>query len=215
MVQNHYHRRIFSLYSIWQIRVNRAATYFSLFGLGSWGCQSCQRLILPPTVSSSQCFFYHFSPFPLSSNSASGLVSSSQSVSIRKESSILGENKITLLSLLSPVFSLPYLSWKSYLNKCPLFPSSLPHLPFATEPRMCVHAKSLQLCSNSVTPWTVACQTPVSKGFSRQEYWSGLSCPSPGDLSHPRIEPISLYVCCIGRQVLYHSCHLGSQDNTY
>ena len=66
-----------------------------------------------------------------------------------------------------------------------------------------------------VTPWIVAHQTPMSKGFSRQEYWSGLSCPSPGDLSHLRIEPMSLYVCCIGRQVLYHECHLGSQDNTY
>ena len=93
VVQNHYHRRIFSLYSIWQIHVNRAATYFSLFGLGSWGCQSCQRLILPPTVSSSQCFFYHFSPFPLSSNSASGLVSSSQSVSIRKNLLSWGKTK--------------------------------------------------------------------------------------------------------------------------
>ena len=42
------------------------------------------------------------------------------------------------------------------------------------------------------TPWTVACQTPLSMGFSRQKYWSGLPCPSPGDLPHPRIEPSSL-----------------------
>ena len=35
---------------------------------------------------------------------------------------------------------------------------------------------------------TVACQVPVSMGFSRQEYWSGLSCPPPGDLSDPGIE---------------------------
>ena len=40
-----------------------------------------------------------------------------------------------------------------------------------------------------VTPWTVACQPPLSMGFSRQEYWSGLPCPPPGDLSDPRIEP--------------------------
>ena len=39
------------------------------------------------------------------------------------------------------------------------------------------------------TPWTVACQAPLSIGFSRQEYWSGLPFPSPGDLSHPGIEP--------------------------
>ena len=42
----------------------------------------------------------------------------------------------------------------------------------------------------SVTPWTVARQT-LSMGFPRQEYWSGLPCPSPGDLPHPGIEPVS------------------------
>ena len=40
--------------------------------------------------------------------------------------------------------------------------------------------------------WTVARQAPLSMGFSRQEYWSGLSCPSPGDLPHPGMEPASL-----------------------
>ena len=43
-----------------------------------------------------------------------------------------------------------------------------------------------------VTLWTVACQAPLSMGFSRQEYWSGLSCPPPGDLPHPGIEPMSV-----------------------
>ena len=38
------------------------------------------------------------------------------------------------------------------------------------------------------TPWTVAYQDPQSMGFSRQEYWSGLPFPSPGDLPHPGIE---------------------------
>ena len=41
------------------------------------------------------------------------------------------------------------------------------------------------------TPWTVACQAPLSIGFSRQEYWSGLSCPPPGNLSNPRTEFMS------------------------
>ena len=40
-------------------------------------------------------------------------------------------------------------------------------------------------------PWTVACQAPLSMGFSRQEYWSGLPFPSPGDLPDPGIEPRS------------------------
>ena len=39
-----------------------------------------------------------------------------------------------------------------------------------------------------VTLWIVACQAPLSLGFSRQEYWSGLPCPSPGDLLDPGIE---------------------------
>ena len=43
-----------------------------------------------------------------------------------------------------------------------------------------------------VTLWTVAHQTPLSIGLSRQEYWSGLPCPPPGDLPNPGIEPKSL-----------------------
>ena len=42
-----------------------------------------------------------------------------------------------------------------------------------------------------VTPWIVAYQAPLSMGFSRQEYWSGLPFPSPGNLPHPGIEPRS------------------------
>ena len=42
------------------------------------------------------------------------------------------------------------------------------------------------------TLWTVACQAPLSMGFSRQEHWSGLPGPPPGDLSNPGIEPTSL-----------------------
>ena len=51
-----------------------------------------------------------------------------------------------------------------------------------------------------VTPRTVTCQTPLSTGFPRQEYWSGLPFPSPGYLPDSRMEPIS----CTGRQILYH-----------
>ena len=40
-------------------------------------------------------------------------------------------------------------------------------------------------------PWTAALQAPLSMGFSRQEYWSGLPYPTPGDLPHPGIEPSS------------------------
>ena len=50
------------------------------------------------------------------------------------------------------------------------------------------HFSHVQLC---VTPWTVACQAPLSMGFSRQEYWSGLPFPSRA-VPHPGIEPGSL-----------------------
>ena len=43
--------------------------------------------------------------------------------------------------------------------------------------------------SDSATPWTVACQAPLSMGFSGQEYWSGLLFPSPVDLPNPGIKP--------------------------
>ena len=42
-----------------------------------------------------------------------------------------------------------------------------------------------------MTPWTVARQSPLPMGLSRQEYWSGLPGPPPGDLPDPRIEPRS------------------------
>ena len=52
-----------------------------------------------------------------------------------------------------------------------------------------VHACSI--VSDSVTPWAVAHQASVSMEFSRQEYWSGLPFPPPGDLPDPGIEPMS------------------------
>ena len=50
---------------------------------------------------------------------------------------------------------------------------------------------SLRFVQLFATPWTVACQSPLSMGFSRQAYWSGLPFPSPGDLPNPGIEPRS------------------------
>ena len=52
---------------------------------------------------------------------------------------------------------------------------------------MCV-CVSCSVMSDSVNQWTVACQAPLSMGFSRQEYWSGLLFPSPGDLPEPGIK---------------------------
>ena len=58
----------------------------------------------------------------------------------------------------------------------------------------------------SIQVWpygTVARQAPLSMGFSRQEYWSGLPCPPPGDLPDPGTEPTS-HISRIDRQILYH-----------
>ena len=54
-----------------------------------------------------------------------------------------------------------------------------------------VKVKSLSCVQLFATPWNVAHQAPPSMGFSRQEYWSGLPFPSPGDLPDPGIEPRS------------------------
>ena len=56
-------------------------------------------------------------------------------------------------------------------------------------PAKSVCGKSLSHERLFATPWTVARQAPLSMGFTRQEYWSGLPFPSPGDLPNPGIEP--------------------------
>ena len=59
------------------------------------------------------------------------------------------------------------------------------------------------------TPWTVACQAPLSMGFPRQDYWSGLPFPSPGDLPDPGIKPTSsalaggFFIYWVSREALH------------
>ena len=54
----------------------------------------------------------------------------------------------------------------------------------------CVLSHSI-VSTSSVTPWTVAREAPLSMGFSRQEYWTGLPFPPPGDLPDPGMESVS------------------------
>ena len=56
---------------------------------------------------------------------------------------------------------------------------------------MCVLSCSV-VSDSFVTPWTVACQAPLSMGLFRQEYWNGLPFPPPENLPDPGIEPVSL-----------------------
>ena len=55
----------------------------------------------------------------------------------------------------------------------------------------CYVVQLLSCVQLTVTPWTVACQAPLSMGFTKQEYWSGLPFLSPRDLPNPGIEPTS------------------------
>ena len=54
------------------------------------------------------------------------------------------------------------------------------------------------------TTWTVACHAPLSMGFSRQEYWSGLPFPSSGELLDPGMEFISLASPALAHRFFYH-----------
>ena len=56
--------------------------------------------------------------------------------------------------------------------------------------------------SDSATLWTVAHQAPLFMGFTRQEYWSGLPCPSPGELPNPGMEPASLMASVLAGRLL-------------
>ena len=57
---------------------------------------------------------------------------------------------------------------------------------------VCVCVLVIQSCPTLCDPWTIAGQAPLSLEISRQEYWSELPYPPPGDLPHPGIEPESL-----------------------
>ena len=69
----------------------------------------------------------------------------------------------------------------------------------------CAHAQSLSHVQLSETQRTRARQAPLSMGLSRQEYWSGLPCPSPGDLPDPGIKLVLLHC----KWILYRLSHLG------
>ena len=76
----------------------------------------------------------------------------------------------------------------------PLQGAWVPCLVGELRPTSCTRAYVLSHFSRVLlfsTLWTVAHQTPLSVGFSRQEYWHGLPCPPPGDLPNPGIKPAS------------------------
>ena len=74
----------------------------------------------------------------------------------------------------------------------------------------CTHSCPTHL----VTPWTVACHVSLSMEFSRQEYWTGLPFPTPGDLPDPGIKPVSLASPALAVDSLPLR-HLGSPFQTF
>ena len=66
------------------------------------------------------------------------------------------------------------------------------------------HAQSLSCVWLFAMSWTIAHQAPVSTGLSRQECWSGLPLPSPGDLSNPGMEPMSPVSPALAGKFFYH-----------
>ena len=111
--------------------------------------------------------------------------------------------RFTSLRRESEVSFTPYLALKGFFflespQKCEFLP-----LP----------ARTLSLFHHvqlSVTLWMVAGQAALSVGFSRQEHWSGLPCPTPGDLPDAGIKPTVFCACWTGRRVLYRWRHRGS-----
>ena len=67
---------------------------------------------------------------------------------------------------------------------------------------MCVCGNLLSCVRPFATPWTVTLQAPLSIAFSRQEYWSGLLCPRPGDRPHPGMESTSLMSAALAERFL-------------
>ena len=116
--------------------------------------------------------------------------------------------------LLQGIFLTQWLNLCLLLWQANSLPQSHQWRPYYWLYNTCVlsHFSHVWLC---VTPWTVAQQAPLPMGFSRQEYWQGLSClPSRGSYQ-PRDQTHVSHVFCIGRPVLYHWHHLGSPYNTW
>ena len=114
---------------------------------------------------------------------------------------------VNLAQLIPPSFWGDLINRKSRTSYLPGFSLASYIIPFLPPFCACVLSRfwRVWLCA---TLCTVAHQAPLSMGFSRQEYWSGLPCPSPRDLPDPKTDPTFLMSPALW--VLYHECQLGS-----
>ena len=143
------------------------------FALRSYLC--CPRWAVHPQGKEGPCVFCsHHTPGPArGSRSLNICLMSEGMVSCSSRSEMAG-------FLFAPV------TWSSNISP----------LSFSMAVRVLSHFSCVRLF---VTPWTVARQAPLSMGFSRQEYWSGLPFPPPGDLPDQGIEPASLKLPALAR----------------
>ena len=79
-------------------------------------------------------------------------------------------------------------------------------------PQACIPDQLLSHVRLFVTPWTMACQAPLSMGLSQQEYWSGLPFPPPRDLPNPGIKLLSPVSPVLAGGFFTTEPHLGSPD---
>ena len=94
--------------------------------------------------------------------------------------------KFSVQKMAAPLFA------SGYLTTICRTTAGLPSLSlqaYKSNPPIGSESVSCSVVSDSATPWTIACQASQSMEFSRQEYWSGLPCPSPGHLPNPGIRP--------------------------
>ena len=115
----------------------------------------------------------------------------------------------SLFSILSPAFVICRLFNDGHSNRCEvIYIVVLICISLIVRLTIFSCAYSLSHVRFFATPSTVACQAPLSMGFSRQGYWSGLPFPSPSDLPDPGIEPVSPAL-----QADSLLSHQGSPDN--
>ena len=104
---------------------------------------------------------------------------------------MFSQEKFIVFQIVVPPLAVPSFSLATFRSTVLLFSS------FANKESVCGYlwveseskSVSYSVMSDSVTPWTIGHQAPLSVEFSRQEYWGGLPFPSLGDLSDPVIEP--------------------------
>ena len=103
-----------------------------------------------------------------------------------------------LISIVKSPTQAKCVRFKIHLQKCKKKKKKKIQVPPGALCRQCQRPVNYHVCAQLLsciwlfaTPWTIACQAPLSMGFSKQGYWGGLPFPTPGDFPNPGIKPTS------------------------